>query len=84
MSALTHACGAVVRRDCRECVPDSIIVIEPNLVHETVQPPRVENPLHLAENCLDGVELGAVGDVVDWSDVEPLVPRLHFYALMYL
>jgi hypothetical protein len=83
MSTLTHTCGAVVCRDCSEREANGVIGIEANLVHEAVQPLHVENALHFAEDCLDGIELGAVGDVVDWRDVEPLVVRLHVSAFVY-
>ena len=83
MSTLTHTCGAVVRRDCSEREANGIVGVEANLVHEAVQPPRVENALYFAEDCLDGIELGAVGDVVNWCDIEALVVRLHVSTLVH-
>ena len=83
MSTLTHTCGAVVRRDCSEREANGIVGVEANLVHEAVQPPRVVNALHFAEDCLDGIELGAVPDVVDRRDVEALVVRLHVSTLVH-
>ena len=73
----------MVLRDCFECELDGIVGIKANLVNEAVQPSLVKNPLHLAECCFDGVEFGAVGDVVDRSDVELLVPGPHISRLVH-
>ena len=78
MYALTHACGAVVPRDCSECKSDSVVGVEANLVHKAVEPPLVEDPLHFAEGCLDRIEFRAVAHVEHGSNVELLVPRSHF------
>jgi hypothetical protein len=83
MSTLTHTCGAVVLRDCSERELNRIVGIKANLVHEAVQPLRVENAFHFAEDCLDWIELGAVSDVEDWRDVEGLVVRLHVSTLVH-
>ena len=83
MSALAYTCRAMVSRDCSACEGYSNVGIEANLVHETVKSLRVENSLHFTEDRLDGIEFGAVGYAVDWSDVKPLVPRQHFSTFVY-
>jgi len=83
MSTLPRTCGAVVHRDVFERIVDSPVGVKANLVHETVQSLRIENTLRFAEHCLDGVELRAVGDVEDRSDVELLVLQSYIFMLMH-
>ena len=62
---------------------DGLVGVEVFLVDEVVEPPLVEECLHSAEYCLNGIELRAVGDIVDRRDVVLYVQRLYILRFVH-
>ena len=60
----------MITSDCPKRCLDSLILVEAYLVDQAIQPSSVEDGLDSAEHRFDRVELGAVGHVEDWEDVE--------------
>ena len=68
--ALASTGSAMCRLNCSECGLDFRIHVESDLRDQVVQALAAELPLHLREDGLDRVELGAVRHVVDGPDVQ--------------
>ena len=83
MSTLPHTSTTVLLFDRHEGSFDFSVGVEALLVHELIKSPAVEAALHLGENCLDRVELGAVSDVEDPFDVQLLTQLFHLFCLVH-
>ena len=83
MSTLPHTSTTVLLFDRSEGSFDFFVGVEALLVHELIKSPAVEAALHLGEDCLDRVELGAVTDVEDRFDVQLLIQLSHLSCPMH-
>ena len=71
LSTFSYTSSTVICSHSPKWCFDCLIGVEANLVDQTVQSSSVEYRFDSAEHRFYRIELWAVGNIVDWEDVEP-------------
>ena len=70
LSTFSHTSSTVISIQSPKWYFDCLIGVETHFVYQTIQPSSVEYGFDSTEYRFDRIELGAVGHVVDWQDIE--------------